>query len=88
MLRTEIRGVAAAEPEAMNWPYLRRGDICGIIIMAVVLAAIVLVGLLFPRLGQQNFGFGPEWQCIRMEKGDPICVKLVEKDASTRERRK
>jgi hypothetical protein len=68
MLRTEIRGVAAAEPEAMNWPYLRRGDICGIIIMAVVLAAIVLVGLLFLRLGQQNFGFGPEWQCIRMEK--------------------
>lgn len=72
----------------MNWPYLRRGDIPGIVIMAVFLAAIVFVGLFLPRLAQQNFGFGPEWQCVRMEKGDPICVKLVEKGEPTKERQK
>ncbi|RWB59657.1 hypothetical protein [Mesorhizobium sp.] len=64
----------------MNWPYLRRGDVAGILLMAVVLAGIVLVLLFFPQRGQQNFGFGPEWQCARMEKGDPICVRLVQKD--------
>lgn len=72
----------------MNWPYFRQGDILGIIIMAAVLAVVVFVALFFPRLGQQNFGFGPEWQCVRMEKGDPICVKLVEKDGAAKERRK
>ncbi|AZO15722.1 MULTISPECIES: hypothetical protein [unclassified Mesorhizobium] len=79
MLRTEIRGVAAAEPEAMNWPYFRRGDVAVILFMAIVLAGIVFVLLFFPQRGQRNFGFGPEWQCARMEKGDPICVRLVGK---------
>ncbi|RWM07873.1 hypothetical protein [Mesorhizobium sp.] len=64
----------------MNRPYLRRDDIAGILLMAVVLAAIVFVLLFFPQPGQKNFGFGPEWQCARMEKGDPICVRLVQKD--------
>ncbi|AZO08922.1 MULTISPECIES: hypothetical protein [unclassified Mesorhizobium] len=65
----------------MNWPYLRRGDIAGIVFMAIVLAGILFVLLFFPQRGQQNFGFGPEWQCTRIEHGDPICVRLVEKDA-------
>ncbi|AZO70580.1 MAG: hypothetical protein E5V92_18000 [Mesorhizobium sp.] len=62
----------------MNRPHLRRGDVAGILLMAVVLAAIVFVLLFFPQRGQQNFGFGPEWQCARMEQGDPICVRLVD----------
>ncbi|PBB93273.1 hypothetical protein CK215_04685 [Mesorhizobium sp. WSM3864] len=64
----------------MNRLYLKRDDIAGIFLMAVVLAVIVLVLLFFPQTGQQNFGFGPEWQCARMGEGDPICVRLVEKD--------
>lgn len=60
----------------MNWPHLRHGDIAGIIVIVIMLAAIVVMGLGFPRLGQKhNFGFGPEWECERMENGDPICVK-------------
>lgn len=64
----------------MNRPYLRRDDIAGILLIAVVLAILAFILLFFPQTGQQNFGFGPEWQCARMEKGDPICVRLVEKD--------
>ncbi|TIQ34437.1 MAG: hypothetical protein E5X48_18910 [Mesorhizobium sp.] len=63
----------------MNRPYLRRDDIAGILLIAVVLAILAFILLFFPQTGQQNFGFGPEWQCARMEKGDPICVRLVEK---------
>ncbi|WP_292501675.1 hypothetical protein [Mesorhizobium sp.] len=46
----------------MNRLYLKRDDIAGIFLMAVVLAVIVFVLLFFPQTGQQNFGFGPEWQ--------------------------
>ena len=63
----------------MNWPYLRHGDIAGILLMAVVLAVIASV-LLFLPLREHNFGFGPEWQCARMEQGDPICVRVIGKD--------
>ncbi|MDX8480405.1 hypothetical protein RFN28_18330 [Mesorhizobium sp. VK24D] len=69
----------------MNRPYLRRDDIAGILLMAVVLAVLAFILLFFPQAGQQNFGFGPEWQCARMEKGDPICVRLVDKSAPNRD---
>ncbi|UCI06574.1 hypothetical protein [Mesorhizobium sp. B1-1-8] len=65
----------------MNWPHLnlRRGDIHGIVFVAVLLGAVILALLFVPKL-EQNFGFGPEWQCARMEQGDPICVRLVDKN--------
>jgi len=68
----------------MNWPYLRRGDVAGILLMTVVLALLVLMLLFFPPR-EENFGFGPEWQCARMEQGDPICVRLVDKDAPNKD---
>jgi len=77
----EVRGVAAAEPKAMNWPYLTRGDMAGLLFVAVFLAAVVLALLFFPHRAEQNFGFGPEWQCVRMEQGDPICVRLSDSNA-------
>ncbi|MGX5800435.1 hypothetical protein ACWGS9_04240 [Bradyrhizobium sp. Arg314] len=71
----------------MNWRYLRRGDIAGILFMAVVLAVLVFALLvLAPR--EHNFGFGPEWQCTRMGEGDPICVRLVDKGEANKERHK
>ena len=66
----------------MNRPYVRRDDVIGLLFMAIVLAGIVFVLLFFPQRGQQNFGFGPEWQCARMEQGDPICVRLVDKNGA------
>ncbi|MEZ2329491.1 hypothetical protein AB6802_07190 [Mesorhizobium sp. RCC_202] len=70
----------AAEFEAMRWPYLRRGDIAGILLMAAVFAVLGYV-LLFHPLRDQNFGFGREWQCTSVGQGDPICVRLVDKNA-------
>ena len=63
----------------MNWPYLKRGDITGILFVAVLFTVITLVMLFLPQL-KQDFGFGPEWQCAPMEEGDPICVRLVLED--------
>lgn len=63
----------------MNRPHLRRGNIAGILFMAVFLAVLGFV--LFHPVRDQNFGFGPEWQCTRMGGGDPICVRLVDKSA-------
>ncbi|WP_292633923.1 hypothetical protein, partial [Mesorhizobium sp.] len=75
--------LAAAEPEAMNWPYLRRGDIVGIVFMALICAVIAFLLLVLPP-PDHNFGFGPEWQCTRIGEGDPICVRLIDKDALKR----
>ncbi|TGP21737.1 MULTISPECIES: hypothetical protein [unclassified Mesorhizobium] len=66
----------------MNWPHLRPGDITGVLFVVVLVGIVVLLLLLFRGLKRnENFGFGPEWQCTRMEQGDPICVRLVDKDA-------
>jgi hypothetical protein len=60
----------------MNWPYLKRGDVAGILLMAVLLGAILFLMLIYPNLGQKvNFGFGPEWECTHVGEGDPVCVK-------------
>ena len=63
----------------MNWRDPRPGDLKGILLMVAVFAGLVVAILL--GLGKNtNFGFGPEWQCAPMTKGDPICVKLIARD--------
>ncbi|TPK58223.1 hypothetical protein FJ546_24350 [Mesorhizobium sp. B2-4-19] len=58
----------------MNWP--NRGDIAGIFIIAALLGSIFYVWVFHPGLSQKpNYGFGPEWECLPMQKGDPICFK-------------
>ena len=61
----------------MNWPYLKRGDIAGILLMSVLLVVVLFVMLFFPDLGwKSNFGFGPEWVCTWVGQGDPVCIKM------------
>ena len=60
----------------MRWPqwHLTRADIAGILFafLIVLLSAIALVR--FPDFHQAT-GFGPDWDCKVMPKGDPICTK-------------
>lgn len=67
----------------MPWPWLKHGDVAGILLIAVALGIVVLVLVFHPGLGQrQNFGLSPDWQCARIEKGEPICVRLLNPDGS------
>ncbi len=62
----------------MRWPWLppSGGDLVAIIMSAALLAA-VLIGLFkAPNLGgSPNAGFGPDWDCTVVPKGEPICIK-------------
>ncbi|RWB19350.1 MAG: hypothetical protein EOQ40_20080 [Mesorhizobium sp.] len=70
----------------MNWPHLRPGDITGVLFVVVLVGIVVLLLLLFRGLRRnENFGFGPEWQCTQMEQGDPICVRLVDNDTPNKD---
>ncbi|OHV86833.1 hypothetical protein [Mesorhizobium sp. ORS 3428] len=68
----------------MNWPHLRPGDIAGILFMAVLLCLVVLGLLLVPKQGR-NFGLGPEWKCAPSEQGNRVCVRLLDKQAPSKE---
>ncbi len=60
----------------MRWPqrYPTRSDIIGVLLTLVVLFLFAFVVVRFPYFHQAT-GFGPNWDCKIMPKGDPICVK-------------
>jgi hypothetical protein len=60
----------------MRWPqwYATRSDIMGILFALVVACLFVFVVVRFPHFHQAT-GFGPEWNCTVMPKGDPVCIK-------------
>ncbi|OAE97662.1 hypothetical protein AYJ54_34545 [Bradyrhizobium centrolobii] len=60
----------------MKWPqwYPTRADIIGISIALAVACIFVFVVVGFPNFHQAT-GFGPDWDCKAMPKGDPVCVK-------------
>jgi hypothetical protein len=65
MLRSKVR-----------WPqwYPTRADIMGILFAFVVACIFAFVVVRFPFFHQAT-GFGPNWDCKVMPKGDPICTK-------------
>jgi hypothetical protein len=60
------------------WPWLppNRGDLLAIA-FGVVIVATVVFGLLFRPWNARvpASGFGPDWDCTSVPKGEPICVK-------------
>jgi hypothetical protein len=58
------------------WPWSppRRGDIAALVLLAVILLAVAS-GVVLPIARLGNWGFGPEWRCASVGKGDPIRVK-------------
>ena len=63
----------------MRWIPPRRGDIAaivlgGVLILLIVVAVHHLNGP--PNLrARTNWGFGPEWDCTSLGRGEPLCVK-------------
>jgi hypothetical protein len=63
----------------MRWPrpYPTRGDVMGILFIVVVLGLISLSFYWFPNSKPNNNGFGPDWDCTPVPKGQPICIKKL-----------
>jgi hypothetical protein len=62
----------------LNWPYLTRGDVAGILLSIVILAGLLFVGRIYHELFRKtNFGLGPEWDCRSPDNsnGNPVCIK-------------
>jgi hypothetical protein len=48
------------------------------VVLAVVIVCVLgFVMIRLPDIQQRraNAGFGPDWDCTPMPKGDPVCVK-------------
>jgi hypothetical protein len=60
------------------WPGLRKGDVTAIIFAVVLLASVFIFTTLvkLPNLAPTwSNGFGPEWDCTSVGKGEPVCIK-------------
>ena len=53
----------------MNWRI-------GIIVVFATIVAIVVVGLR-PPAGWTSFGFGSDWRCQWVARGEPICIRQI-----------
>jgi hypothetical protein len=62
----------------MRWPqrYPTRGDVMSVLFVLVVVCLIALRYIWFPQPNAPN-GFGPDWDCIAVSKGEPICMKKL-----------
>jgi len=62
----------------MRWPhwYRTRADIMGILFALVLVCICAFIVVRFP-LFRQPTGFGPDWDCQPMPKGDPVCTKKL-----------
>jgi hypothetical protein len=62
-----------------KWLLPRRGDIAAIVLggFLVLLIAIAVFALgAAPSLrARANWGFGPEWDCTSLGRGEPLCIK-------------
>jgi hypothetical protein len=64
----------------MRWPYPQRGDVIGLLFVAVILLGVIAVGYYQHTNALSNagnYGFGPEWDCTANGRGDPICIKKL-----------
>jgi len=64
----------------MRWPrwYPTRADIVGIVFLLIVVCVFAFVVVRFPAFRQAT-GFGPNWDCKAMPRGDPVCTKKLDR---------
>jgi hypothetical protein len=60
---------------------LRLRDILGAAFVLAVVGVFIFLMIAFPNGVRQatNAGFGPEWECTFVAKGDPVCVKKIDR---------
>jgi hypothetical protein len=65
--------------QKMKWPqwYPTRADIMGVLFAAAIICLFAFAVIRFPDLQQRrtNAGFGPDWDCTVVPKGEPICIR-------------
>jgi hypothetical protein len=54
----------------------KRGDVLGVVFGLVVLGLMAFIFVRYPNFRAAT-GFGPDWDCTSVPKGEPICVKKV-----------
>jgi hypothetical protein len=62
----------------MNWPAPppSRGDVTAAALVLLFIGLLALAFIYFSgNRGRANFGFGPDWDCTDVGKGDPVCIK-------------
>ena len=59
-----------------RWRTVRRGDVVAIFLLTAFMGIAVVAVVMFPKLSRTgNLRFGPDWECSRPGKGEPVCVK-------------
>lgn len=60
----------------MRWPqwYPTRADIVGTLLALALICLCTFIVVRFPYF-QRATGFGPDWNCEVMPRGDPVCIK-------------
>jgi hypothetical protein len=58
-----------------DWFPMRRGDVIAVAIGLAILALAAICFIYIPNWARTNAGFGPEWECTSVGKGDPVCIK-------------
>jgi hypothetical protein len=56
--------------------YLKRGDVLSALFVLALLCLLAFIYTRFPGVKGAT-GFGPDWDCIGVPKGEPICMKKV-----------
>ena len=51
-----------------------RREVLAVMALIAFLGVAAFVFIKYP-VGSRATGFGPEWDCTRVGKGDPVCVK-------------
>jgi hypothetical protein len=64
----------------MDWRRITRGDVAGLLVVAVIVIGLLvtyvdLPGFLNPNTTGTKASLGPDWTCTYPGKGDPVCVK-------------
>jgi hypothetical protein len=68
-----------------SWPWVPpgRGDILAFLLGAAFLVVILLAYIFVPSPRPIASGFGPEWDCVAIPQGDPVCIKKAKAPSTT-----